>query len=177
MRKKRIVITIILLLAITTACSDSSVDKDTSDNQISDDTTQKEEHAQQPSEEENEIVETESIELKETYRDKWNAMKKEMEALEPKDSSTYALKEVENIRWENWDQLLNEIYSVLQEQLAVDEMETLREQQREWIEYRDNQALEASLEYKGGTQEHLEYVAVLARITMERCEELIENYL
>lgn len=176
MRKKRIVITIILLLAITTACSDSSVDKDTSNNQISDNTTKNEEHAQQPAEE-NEIVETESIELKETYRDKWNAMKKEMEALEPKDSSTYALKEVENIRWENWDQLLNEIYGVLQEQLAVDEMETLREQQREWIEYRDNQALEASLEYKGGTQEHLEYVAVLARITMERCEELIENYL
>ena len=97
--------------------------------------------------------------------------------MEAKDSSTYALKAVENERWETWDELLNEIYGVLKEQLLPDEMEQLREEQRDWIKFRDERALESSLQYKGGTMEQLEYVIVLANLTEERCFELVENYM
>ncbi|MGD6842449.1 lysozyme inhibitor LprI family protein [Bacillus infantis] len=87
------------------------------------------------------------------------------------------MKKVENDRWEIWDDRLNEIYGVLQEQLPAEEMESLREEQRDWLKERDARALEASLKYEGGTQEHLEYVAVLANLTEERCYELVETYM
>ena len=115
--------------------------------------------------------------MKEEYLKKLNNTKKEAEALKATDSSTFALKKVENDRWEIWDELLNEIYGVLQEQLPPKEMVQLREEQRNWIKYRDDRALEASLKYKGGTQEHLEYVSVLANLTEERCYEFVANYM
>lgn len=84
---------------------------------------------------------------------------------------------MENDRWELWDKLLNEIYGVLKEQLSPEEMDQLREEQRNWVKYRDDSALEASLKYNGATQERLEYVAVLAKLTEDRCYELVENYM
>jgi len=115
--------------------------------------------------------------LKEEYLQKLNDTKEETEELEASDPSTYALKKVENNRWDIWDELLNEIYKVVKEQLPPEEMDQLREEQQNWIKYRDDCALEASLKYKGGTQEHLEYVAVLANLTEERCYELVEEYM
>ncbi|WP_186580236.1 lysozyme inhibitor LprI family protein [Aquibacillus kalidii] len=115
--------------------------------------------------------------LKNEYLKKLNDTNKETEDLKATDPSTYAEKKVANDRLEIWDGLLNEIYGVLEEQLPPEEMEQLREEQRNWIDYRDNSALEASLEYKGGTQEHLEYVIVLANLTKERCYELVEEYM
>ncbi|WP_181347417.1 lysozyme inhibitor LprI family protein [Thalassobacillus sp. CUG 92003] len=115
--------------------------------------------------------------LKEAYQTKLVDSKQETERLEAADSSTYALKKVENDRWDIWDELLNDIYGVLKERLSPEEMEQLREKQRNWIEFRDDRALEASQKYEGGTQEHLEYVAVLANLTEERCYELVEDYM
>lgn len=124
-----------------------------------------------------EVKEEASTSLKEKYLQQLNNTKKEAEELEPTDSSTYALKKVENDRWELWDELLNEIYGVLGEQLSAEEMNQLREEQRNWVKNRDDSALEASLKFKGGTQEHLEYVAVLANLTEERCYELVSDYM
>ena len=115
--------------------------------------------------------------LKEEYLKKINNAKSEAEELEAGDSSTYALKKVENDRWDIWDELLNEIYGVLKEQLPPEKMDQLRQEQRNWIKYRDDTAKEASLKYEGGTQEHLEYVSVLANLTEERCYELVVNYM
>ena len=114
---------------------------------------------------------------KEEYLQKLNTTKKETEKLKTTDSSTFALKKVENDRWEMWDELLNEVYGVLKEQLSTEEMDLLRQEQRNWIKHRDDTALEASLKYKGGTQEHLEYVAVLVNLTEERCYQLVGNYM
>lgn len=115
--------------------------------------------------------------LKDRYLEKIKEARAEAADLEPTDSSTYALKKVENDRWNIWDDLLNETYQALEEQLPSEEMDRLRDKQREWITYRDNSALEASEKYKGGTQEHLEYVSVLANLTEERCIELVEGYM
>lgn len=121
-------------------------------------------------------VENTELSLKEEYLKKLNDTKKETENLKATDPSTYAEKKVANDRWEIWDGLLNEIYGVLKEQLPPEEMDHLRQEQRNWIEYREDSALEASSEYKGGTQEHLEYVIMLAKLTEERCYELVEEY-
>ncbi|WP_424237531.1 lysozyme inhibitor LprI family protein [Bhargavaea ginsengi] len=114
---------------------------------------------------------------KEEYLQILKDTKAEADQLKESDSSTYALKKVANDKWEIWDKRLNEIYGILQEQLSQDEMGRLREEQRDWIKYRDETALEASLKFKGGTQEHLEYVTVLANLTEERCYELVEGYM
>ncbi|WP_262372536.1 lysozyme inhibitor LprI family protein [Sutcliffiella horikoshii] len=124
-----------------------------------------------------ETAEEDAISVKEKYLQQLEYTKKEAEELEATDSSTYALKKMENDRWELWDKLLNEIYGVLEAQLPSEEMDELREEQRNWITYRDDSALEASLKYKGGTQEHLEYVAVLAKLTEERCYKLVMDYM
>lgn len=128
-----------------------------------------------PKNEEDPISDEES--LKEDYLKKLNEAKKEMDALQPTDSSTYAMKNLEGERYDVWDGLLNEIYQVLEQQLSADEMEQLRIEQREWITHRDNSAKEASLKFEGGTQEQLEYVIVLNRLTEERCFELVEDYM
>ncbi|MGD6873632.1 lysozyme inhibitor LprI family protein [Sutcliffiella horikoshii] len=124
-----------------------------------------------------EVEEEATTSLKEKYLQQLDDTKKEAEGLEATDSSTYALKKVENDRWELWDELLNEIYGVLEEQLSVEEMSQLREEQRNWIKIRDDSALEASHKFKGGTQEHLEYVVVLANLTEDRCYELVQDYM
>jgi uncharacterized protein YecT (DUF1311 family) len=114
---------------------------------------------------------------KEEYLKKLSTAKIATEELAATDTSTYALKKVENDRWDIWDKLLNDIYGVLKEQLSKEEMDKLRVEQREWIKYRDNSAAEASKKYKGGTQEQLEYVAVLANLTEERSYVLVKDYM
>lgn len=114
---------------------------------------------------------------KNQYVQKLEETKKETEQLEALDNSTYALIEMENKRWKIWDDLLNEIYGVLIEQLPQNEMDVLREEQLKWIKYRDENALKASKKYEGGTIENLEYVSVLANLTEERCYELVNNYM
>ena len=114
--------------------------------------------------------------VKEMYEEKLRGAKEQADNLKAEDNSTYAMKDMESSRWEIWDGLLNEIYGDLKEMLSADEMRALRTEQLDWIELRDNGALEASLEYKGGTMESLVYVSVLATVTEQRCYELVENY-
>ncbi|WP_235000491.1 lysozyme inhibitor LprI family protein [Virgibacillus dakarensis] len=149
--------------------SDSPDDTDTTDSNDQGDTLKEDE--------EDVPINNTTVSLKEEYLKKLNDTKKETDEMEAEDTSTYALKKVENDTWDIWDELLNEIYGALKEQLPPEEMDQLREEQRNWIKYRDDSALEASLKYKGGTQEHLEYVTVFANLTEERCFELVEDYM
>ncbi|MFD1851525.1 lysozyme inhibitor LprI family protein [Oceanobacillus bengalensis] len=118
-----------------------------------------------------------TVVLKEEYLEKLNNTKKELEEVQAEDSSTYAMKKVAGDRYDVWDELLNDVYGVLMEQLSTEEMDQLRKEQRNWIKDRDDTAKAASLKYEGGTQEHLEYVTVLANLTEERCYELVEDYM
>jgi uncharacterized protein YecT (DUF1311 family) len=95
----------------------------------------------------------------------------------PIDDTTFALKKVEGDAYDRLDGLLNEIYGVLKKQLPVDVMDELRKEQREWLDYRDKSAKEASLKYEGGTMEQYEYVTVENNLTEERCFELVEDYM
>ncbi|MER1985205.1 MAG: lysozyme inhibitor LprI family protein [Solibacillus sp.] len=115
--------------------------------------------------------------LKNIYSEKLRMAKQQAEALQAEDDTTLGLRKMESERLSIWDGLLNEIYSDLNEILSEDEMDVLRTEQRDWINERDSQALEASLVYEGGTMEPLVYIAVLTNITEQRCYELVENYL
>lgn len=111
------------------------------------------------------------------YIEKLEATKEASEALDGDAWTTYAMKKVEGDRFDLWDGLLNEIYGELKSTMEPDAFEQLKEEQRAWNVKRDETALKASAVYKGGTMEQLEYVAVLAGVTKERCYELVEQYM
>lgn len=113
---------------------------------------------------------------KEKYFMKLNGMYESDRNVEAKETMV-EMEEQEAERYQNWDKMLNEIYGVLQEQLSSDEMDQLREEQRNWVEHRDEAAKKASLKYKGGSIESLEYVATQASLTRERCYELVAKYM
>ena len=117
--------------------------------------------------------------LKAEYMGKLNDTDKEIVEMRenPIDDTTFASKKVEGDIYDLLDELINEIYGILIDQLPPDEMDQLREEQRKWLTYREQEAKEASLKYKNGTMEQLEYVTVENQLTEERCFQLVENYM
>lgn len=143
------------------------------------DTNEKTDAPKTETKKEEDLSSVKTSSLKEEYLKKLKDTKKEMDEIRQnsKDETTYALKKVEGDRYDAWDGWLNEVYGILKKQLPPEEMDQLRKEQREWIEYRDQTAKAASLKYKGGTMEQLEYVMVQNNLTEERCFELVEDYM
>lgn len=128
----------------------------------------------------NEIVEKQPVvSLKNEYLQKLNKIEEELAEIEYlyENGNTIEMKKAESIRYERWDAALNEIYGVLKTQLSKNEMDALRQEQRQWINYRDRTAKEESLAFEGGTMESLQYISTLARLTKERCYELVNQYM
>ncbi|MGG0667089.1 lysozyme inhibitor LprI family protein [Lederbergia citrisecunda] len=169
----KLIIGMVLIVVVLAACGNSSDESQNGDSYSTEDTSNTDNYIDRTSNDENET-------MKEEYLQKLADINEEVEEIRrtySNDSSTYAMKKVEGDRYDLWDGLLNEVYGVLQEQLSSDEMKQLRDEQRNWVTYRDDTAKDASLQYQGGTQERLEYVVVLADLTEERCYELVEDYM
>ncbi|WP_342044895.1 lysozyme inhibitor LprI family protein [Bacillus sp. OTU530] len=79
--------------------------------------------------------------------------------------------------YELWDNALNEIYSVLKNQLSESEMNELRNQQRQWVITRDQAAQASYDEEGGGSMSRIVYSETLVEVTKERCYELVNSYL
>lgn len=79
--------------------------------------------------------------------------------------------------YKQWDDILNEIYSVLEQQLSQEDMDKLRAEEIEWINTKELKSKEAADKYKGGTI--APYMAISSRIdsTKERCYELVNQYM
>jgi uncharacterized protein YecT (DUF1311 family) len=114
--------------------------------------------------------------MKSEYLAKLNKMEEEDKNAEAKET-TAGMEEQEQERYAKWDKALNEIYGTLEDQLSKEEMDTLRDEQREWVQQRDAEAKKASLKYEGGTTESLEYVATQATLTKERAYYLVAHYM
>lgn len=84
--------------------------------------------------------------------------------------------DLEEMRYQEWDDLLNEIYGVLKSVLSSAEMEALTVAQRDWIVYRDNKA-EKGTDQLGGGWQSLQRMINLGDLTKNRCYELVEEYL
>lgn len=111
------------------------------------------------------------------YLQKLDAIEQSSERLFDNVITTVEMKEAAGKAYTRWDDALNEIYSVLKTQLSADKMDTIREEQREWITYRDNTAKAESSEFEGGTFESVQYLDSLGRLTKERCYELVRLYM
>lgn len=124
-------------------------------------------------------AEEESESKGQEYLDKYDQLEKELkESLEDKYSgTTIDMREAAGIEYSRWDDFLNEVYGVLQEQLSEEEIENVRTEQIEWLSIRDLKAEESAKEVEGGTMEPLVYTTSLAESTKERCYELITSYM
>lgn len=91
--------------------------------------------------------------------------------------TTVEMREAETAAYKKWDGALNDIYGVLKTQLSSSEMSSLRDKQRQWIKYRDRTAKAESDAYEGGTFASVQYVSTQARLTRERCYELVNIYM
>ncbi|CAM3715684.1 lysozyme inhibitor LprI family protein [Marinicrinis lubricantis] len=118
---------------------------------------------------------------KREFLDKLDQIQKELDALpEKKDSDqgvTGAMKSYYGISYETYDKALNEIYALLKEKLSSETMENLRTKQLKWIEEKEEKAIKAAEEFKGGTFENVAYYISLYESTKEKCYELVHEYM
>lgn len=115
---------------------------------------------------------------KQVYLKKLNDIEAGLKDLSKKyEGTTLEMKEAASEEYKRWDKALNEIYSVLKDQLSDSEMKELKEKQIQWISIKEKKAKEESLEYQGGTMESLIYISSLAKTTKDRCYELVEEYM
>lgn len=130
-------------------------------------------------EESNEPVQEESESKLQYYLDKYAKLEKELtdSLAEKYNGTTLDMREAAGIEYTSWDDLLNEVYGVLQEQLPEEEMDKLRAEQIEWLTIRDSKAEESAKKFEGGTMEPLAHTTSLGESTKERCYELISNYM
>lgn len=81
-----------------------------------------------------------------------------------------------SIEYQRWDDALNEIYGVLKQELPSNTMEELRQSQREWIIYRDNEAQKATEEW-GSLWKEFGYLTAQVYHTKLRCYYLVNTYM
>ena len=124
-------------------------------------------------------VETVKHSYKDEYINKLNSTEEGMSDLDYlyKNGTNGELVEAEYTRLKRWDNMLNEIYSLLKTQLTESEMNELKSKQRSWIEYRDKTAENEASENRGGSLYYVVYNGSLARLTKERCYELVNTYM
>lgn len=72
------------------------------------------------------------------------------------------------------DDCLNYIWNLVRYNVDEDEYAAILEEQRAWISEKETKAEEAGDVFKGGTLAAVDYNDVLASLTIERCETLIE---
>ena len=125
-------------------------------------------------------IEVKQHSYKNEYINKLNLIEESMSDLDYLYESgvTIDLVEAEGIRIKRWDDMLNEIYALLKVQLTEREMKELKNKQLNWIKYRDKTAdNEAYAESGGGSLYNVVYNGSLARLTKERCYELVNIYM
>lgn len=116
---------------------------------------------------------------KQMYIEKLNELETELKiSLEEKyNGTTQEMIEAGYEEYEKWDNMLNEVYSKLKQQLTEKEMDELTEEELNWIKKRDEKSEAAANEFKGGTMEPLNRVMSLVTSTKERCYELVNQYM
>lgn len=76
-----------------------------------------------------------------------------------------------------WDNMLNEIYNELQNQLSEEEMSKLVEEELDWINTRNEKSEATANKFKDGTIAPFDRIMSAATSTKERCYELVNQYM
>lgn len=87
------------------------------------------------------------------------------------------MKSYYGIGYEMYDKELNNIYSLLHQELSPEIMDSLEQEEIKWIEEKEKAAKEESLKYKGGTFKFVADKISLYEATKNRCYELVNTYM
>ena len=111
------------------------------------------------------------------YKAKYLSKLSQLEDTYGNPSNGYNSAEAEYQRYQAWDDMLNEIYALLKTQLSSSEMKALKNEEINWIHYRDKTAENTAYVYEGGSDYSAVYNNSLATTTKDRCYELVNNYM
>lgn len=100
----------------------------------------------------------------------------DLEHLYTNKDNTEILK-AEKETYNRWDNILNEIYALLKQQLSSGDMQSLKEVQIEWIKDKESSAKNAASKYAEGEMKEITKYKIEAQYTKERCYELVKNYM
>lgn len=117
---------------------------------------------------------------KQIYIEKINKLKSDLESTfneRYESPNTIDMVDAANSEYKLWDDMLNEIYSVLKEQLSKEQMENLKEEQLKWLKIRDEKSVAAEKENEGGTMATLNKFTSLIETTRDRSFELVNQYM
>ena len=93
------------------------------------------------------------------------------------EESPYAMIDRAKSKYEAWDDMLNEIYYLIETQLSNKEFEDFKNKQFKWLNYRERMAQEQADKFEGMVFTEVQYNLTLAKLTEERCYEIVNKYL
>ena len=93
------------------------------------------------------------------------------------EESPYAMIDIAKSKYEAWDDMLNEIYYLIETQLSNKEFEDFKNKQFKWLNYRERMAQEQADKFEGMVFTKVQYNLTLAKLTEERCYEIVNKYL
>ncbi len=89
-------------------------------------------------------------------------------------STTVEMVEYSAKMYELGDTCLNYIWNLIRYNVEGDKYDKILTEQREWIAMKEKMAEDSASQYEGGSFAAVDYNDVLATLTIERCEELLE---
>lgn len=118
---------------------------------------------------------------REEFLGRLDSIQKQLDVLPEKKNSdagiTVAMRSYYGESYDMYDKALNEIYSLLKEQLSQDTIKNLQAEEVKWINQKEDTANKAASQFKGGTFEPVAHSSSLYESTKSRCYELVNNYM
>lgn len=174
---KKFIICLLLSTTLLTACA-SSKESNTVD--INNKADQETDLNTKDTNEKDTNDNTNTTLTKQNYIDQLDKLKLDLEASSDKryeSPVTSDLIQAANDEYKLWDDKLNEIYSVLKDQLSKDKMDKLTQEEVAWIKIRDEKAEVAAKPNEGGSIAPLIKITSLIESTRDRCYELVDSYM
>lgn len=113
---------------------------------------------------------------KQQYLDELSDIQNQIEG-EPDQETQGGMNEQSYNQFKIWDNELNKIWGVLENTLPKSEMSSLRENEMNWINMKNQKENQIKQEYQGGSIMPLEVNSELAGLTKKRCYYLVNNYM
>lgn len=182
---------LVILLVGMSACSNSADeatitnDETQSEDESTEDTSNDDKDDEETVSTQEEVQENQTVDKvvgrKTEFLQMLDNVQKELDALPVKEEAdngiTAGMSEFYGISYEMYDEALNEIYALLQNELSPEIIRELEVRQVKWIEHKENLAIQDSEEFGGGSFANVAYVSSLYESTKTRCYDLVNNYM
>lgn len=112
-----------------------------------------------------------------SYYERLTLLEQKEQELEDSATDQVSMNRTSGEIYEMWDEELNYVYQQLKKTLTEDEFQLLKEEEIEWIEYRDQLADDAAQEWAGGSGMPMAVNTALSEATKARVYELANRWI